>query len=689
MQPFQYAEEVDSASIRLLSFSDNILEAPGYQLAVLVDTYPIASLPVYHALSYTWGPPTHGEKDYTNADKISIEVNGGEFSVFPNLLDALMTLRDARHSQRYWIDAICINQDDTRERESQVGLMEQIYSKAARVEIWLGKAHSPLTTDLIRKTASLGDYGPILEKEFSRQRSLEKDRDESIAAEYGLPPFTDDVWKGLIHLFQRTWFDRAWVLQEIALSQDAVVLLEPDPLPWNDLVQCSWFLRGSGVAAIISKYQDDHNPINDSSPLIGQSAVTINSLNTWRSKPWDEFDFHIPLFGDLKNPKVVTHFLFIALVTCRRSRATDVRDKVYSLLGIIGAVAKHLELPMLHLKADYDPKSTSATVFTDATKVIIRDCDHLRILGCVGQAARKPTRDLPSWVPDFAEDNASNPIGSIHRTVNGPRLDAPKDRTYGQKKFFTDGNYLRVTGVQIGRIIASSESNPTGWTKGLKLLLDRAVTYAPTGQGRIEAFWRTMICDVDRFNHPLIREMGDSFMCWMAGMIIRGLTDDILSGVNPLTSLNAYRFIQGFEADQDADQMPSFAFVGECSRNAGFTPNDSGSVQVDTEALLLALSPGKLYEASAVLTLSNRGFFVTDEGHFGLGPKSLEVDDTVFIVSGCPTPLILRGELAEEGDSNMRLRDSRYELIGEAYVHGVMHGEAIGEDTEWVEICLV
>lgn len=38
----------------------------------------------------------------------------------------------------FWVDAVCINQDDLEERSAQVKIMPQVYSKARCVVVWLG-----------------------------------------------------------------------------------------------------------------------------------------------------------------------------------------------------------------------------------------------------------------------------------------------------------------------------------------------------------------------------------------------------------------------------------------------------------------------------------------------------------------------------------------------------------------------
>ena len=62
-----------------------------------------------------------------------------EVHITKTLHCALQYLR-WQHNERYlWIDQICINQDDIKERGSQVQLMREIYSGATCVLAWLGQ----------------------------------------------------------------------------------------------------------------------------------------------------------------------------------------------------------------------------------------------------------------------------------------------------------------------------------------------------------------------------------------------------------------------------------------------------------------------------------------------------------------------------------------------------------------------
>ncbi|KAL1877942.1 hypothetical protein Daus18300_002296 [Diaporthe australafricana] len=95
---------------------------------------PFGKRPKFVALSYVWGEGTARE---------TILLNGAEFAVSKNLLSALRHLRRKVCNDRlFWIDAICINQQDPEEKTRQVRIMGHIYERASSVIVWLGEGYS-------------------------------------------------------------------------------------------------------------------------------------------------------------------------------------------------------------------------------------------------------------------------------------------------------------------------------------------------------------------------------------------------------------------------------------------------------------------------------------------------------------------------------------------------------------------
>ena len=108
--------ERNTRTIRLLRLARS---AEPHEICCDLDCFSLETRPEYTALSYTWGSST--------PSKI-IHVNGIPFAVRANLDHFLDRERTAAHQKYYWIDAICINQARTDERNHQVGLMRDIYS---------------------------------------------------------------------------------------------------------------------------------------------------------------------------------------------------------------------------------------------------------------------------------------------------------------------------------------------------------------------------------------------------------------------------------------------------------------------------------------------------------------------------------------------------------------------------------
>ncbi|RYP53076.1 hypothetical protein DL768_001853 [Monosporascus sp. mg162] len=117
----------DNSQIRLLQLKAGV---GGDPVTCFLEVVDLEGCPEYDALSYVWGDP--GVTD-------SITLHGKQHDVTINLYDAMKRLRQSDKHRRLWIDALCINQEDTKEKEGQIGLMDKIYSRAKEVCMWLGE----------------------------------------------------------------------------------------------------------------------------------------------------------------------------------------------------------------------------------------------------------------------------------------------------------------------------------------------------------------------------------------------------------------------------------------------------------------------------------------------------------------------------------------------------------------------
>lgn len=145
--------------------------------------------------------------------------NGERMNIYQNLHDALLQLRRSSSYDDYWIDAVCINQDDLVERNQQVQMMGRIYSCAKSVTIWLGTCPLILSSAIAKLEHDNGLILPI---------------DNSATARDKLEAYI--TLAAGRYLFSRRYFSRLWVLQEICLSQKVELYLGENNISLETLV---------------------------------------------------------------------------------------------------------------------------------------------------------------------------------------------------------------------------------------------------------------------------------------------------------------------------------------------------------------------------------------------------------------------------------------------------------------------
>lgn len=176
----------------------------------------------YKALSYTWGNRSLSH---------SITVNGALLKITRSLFEALSYLQSSSHSLRIWIDQICINQQDLKEKAEQVSSMDRIYQNSEEALVWLGPAAdgSDELLDVITRVGTFAEVHNMLGY-WSKGRRDEflaikekRNPNDSLTKEYHAfceviaRSFGRDHFDAFISLYQRPWFLRAWVVQEFSL----------------------------------------------------------------------------------------------------------------------------------------------------------------------------------------------------------------------------------------------------------------------------------------------------------------------------------------------------------------------------------------------------------------------------------------------------------------------------------------
>ncbi|TIC91658.1 Heterokaryon incompatibility protein 6, OR allele [Colletotrichum higginsianum] len=176
--------------------------------------------PKFEALSYMWG----GEDEQR-----AITLNGCQFHVRKNLFDALVYLRSQGQTGFLWVDALCIDQNNIKERTKQVRIMRHIYFRAASVVVWLGSKYSryqkSLTeievSNIVNPTSkpeeeipdAAGDRGEETQTEASK---VEREMVRQLVA--------DEYW------------NRVWIIQEVGQNEMKRVCFGHMEVGWDDFI---------------------------------------------------------------------------------------------------------------------------------------------------------------------------------------------------------------------------------------------------------------------------------------------------------------------------------------------------------------------------------------------------------------------------------------------------------------------
>jgi hypothetical protein len=169
----------------------------------------LGEYPDYIALSYAWG-----DRELTESVILSKDCS---HRISKALFGCLKELSANDNTVRLWVDQICINQDDSDEREKQVRLMAEIYSQARQVTGWWETTDNSEAGIELFRLLSLAkpEVAPaemLLVIPSPQKRAVQIDKEKDVL------DIDKTSWQGAISLAQRSWFERLWVVQEVALA---------------------------------------------------------------------------------------------------------------------------------------------------------------------------------------------------------------------------------------------------------------------------------------------------------------------------------------------------------------------------------------------------------------------------------------------------------------------------------------
>ena len=370
----------------------------------------------WQALSYHWGDVEESEPVYVrNALRTVAEVvlavgthkddipdDSGPLIPFVrvggNLYNALKNMREIgavgqTHGISLWVDAICINQGDKTEKSQQVAMMAELYAASGRVCIWLG---------------SRDNHGRRIDAmEFVKEIAQEWNSEKLICDE------TAQRWINFVFLLRSGWFSRRWVIQELALAEEATVRCGAYEVHWKDFADAIGFfsfylgeIKKVARAADGRLSADEKNDLKALTDLDTPQATKLvdEIANAFRKHP----------SGKLLEP---TKDLETLVSTLTAFDSSDPRDTIFALLNIARETSymsptSRKNLPSL--RPDYT--QDTLRIYVDFLDWVIKSTDSLDILcrqWALPEDRQSDKTSLPSWInrKPSAKKNAKSFVG--------------------------------------------------------------------------------------------------------------------------------------------------------------------------------------------------------------------------------------------------------------------------------------
>ena len=243
---FEYSP-LSCFQIRLLEIEPGGSPGPEVQCTIHhTDLYPISK--EFIAVSYAW------DREVPPRNRVMID--GKELKVSEHVHQLLVEIRNQAsrtldQPNFVWIDTICINQENKREKTEQVRLMEYVYQTASFVFSWLGPRgdDSDMAMDFLRSLSS-HVWEPVrpvshLSLQHKLAASTEYDvrlqDDDAPAQMYDHrslrfnSPNSGTVTSALSKLFHRRYWTRIWIVQEVVLARKIWVMCGSKRVKWVEL----------------------------------------------------------------------------------------------------------------------------------------------------------------------------------------------------------------------------------------------------------------------------------------------------------------------------------------------------------------------------------------------------------------------------------------------------------------------
>ena len=625
-----------------------------------------------------------------------------------------------------WIDALCIRQNDGKEKASQVLLMRRIFASASEVLVFLGPPRDLVFGTLDEVMEVIRDFVKAL------LEAIVENRIDRFAIHHGSPresAFQREV--GITDLDRKLiafgefcgvcrWFGRVWCIQEGVLSCRTRLRMGNHEFDWETLSNLvvimthqrwdSWVDIKIGQLASFDLHWFEGLVRmvylqRTTTSLFAQRVATDPGQKPQDHDTQSHFEIafrflsggagpaHIELgpASESRYAKPTTtsslDLITAASVLAYASSATcyDDRDRVYGVLGLLdtylsGDISSYM---------DVDYSKSVEDVMVVAVSLFLEQSQSLDVLGAnFPKLESKATQS--SWmpylrayngggrlVPQLLTDQTNNPFnaseGLLSLQYPDVKIGAPFEIKYPQLKVF-GGNF------DVVKYIVHADMS----TIASKTLVELAKVLPERlrGRRRFDCIWRTLIRDLydSMYPAPEYAEFAFHQVLVREHMAFLYKNRSGFTDVSAEQLANFDQWLSNFELDDSTSAARQSQLVSKLYEEIRkITAPDSVTVVLDS-----VLGASENFQEQYTRGMNSyRKLFVTEGGLLGSCPPATTPNDEIWILSGSSVPFALHpGREKEE-----------YSFIGHAFMVDLMNGEMLEDQYKLKDrlryICLV
>jgi hypothetical protein len=449
--------------------------------------------------------------------------------------------------------------------------MGDIYANAHRTLVWLGHASedSDLAMDFIPKINEafkiIKDSPEVTEELLLKTLQVER---------------ASSTWEALGNLLSRPWFQRLWVIQEVALSATVYAVCGGRSLEWaiiGDMIENLYRRR----LAHLIRYKP-------ATKMLTQGGATLLGMQTIKKRQED---------GTKGKLSAV---LFEAM----GFQATNAEDQIFGVFGLVRG-SRGL---------DVGYRDTVQDIYTKATLWSINEEQQYDILYLSGITHTRHVPNLPSWVPDFSLDILLNPFGipapgqAIHYQAGGVIAPGTSVRVDATDKCIVLQGSILDSIQDFGQVRIASHQEALDvthkpWREWILQALELGMAYREKAHTPHvpEDVWRTLIANT---THPTKDPAGPEYQ-------------------------NYFQAFQCLYLDDASEKDLDWRHVHD---KLDRDPSIGREMKTHASCYLFAFLDATI----------GRRFCVTENGRVGLVPSGVAKGDKICIIRGARVPFVIR-----------------------------------------------